>query len=488
MDPTCLPTCNLYQPQCETGEICYRLTFANSNSLIFESQGPIGVCFRQQAGFRGPRESCLRDPMGGSSNCSPNLQCVPENASTSLCRTYCNPLISGGCVPPEKCVAFPGDQNGRRYGLCLPDTGFGTPCTRDGQCPSTLTCQVYDDPSNFPEEVSNICQFNLGAGLGLSPCALRTLTDGGVVPADLSCRSGACRGDPLSLNSTPYFCYASCAEDADCSIGGRTGYCDATFGFTTAFGTFGSVRGCRPGCADESSCAAYDAGVTCRMRLISSATAPSFNGTCSPVTGQLRNGERCSFPGQCRSNFCQLDDARGVRREGVCSEPCTTTSQCVVSATDGGVDGGVFSSIECLPLTVLASRGSDFVVNTPDDRLVQRALCTGARCTSNADCAGNGSFSAVCAPMVEPSGAAPVTMRCQARTAGVRTAGQTCVQDSECSSGVCGRLQAPSMGTGSMCFEACVGGSTCPGTTTCRVAGMQVTTTRGPVNLDSCAP
>lgn len=482
-NPVCLPSCNLYQPLCETGELCYRLTYATSSSLVFESQGPIGVCFREQAGLRGARELCQRNTMGGS-NCQPNLQCVPETASTSLCRTYCNPLVSGGgCVAPEKCVSFPGDFNGRRYGLCLPDNGFGTVCTRDGQCRANSSCQPYDDPSSS-NDISNICQFNLGTSPGLSPCSPRVLTDGGVIPADLSCRSGACRGDPLAASSPNYFCYASCEQDSDCSIGGRTGFCDADFSFTTAFGTFGTVKGCRPECDSEASCSGYDAGVTCRVRLVSSATSPTLTTTCSPPFGLKAAGEPCVSSPQCRSGFCQLDDSRGARRQGVCLDPCTTASGCGAPAADAGV----FLSLGCQPMTVLASRGFDGVANTNDDRLLQRRFCAGPACTTTEDCRGDAGVSSVCAPMVEPMGPTVTSLRCLPKTAGVKGAGETCLGDNECATGVCGTLQRPSTGAGSSCFEACTATSVCAAGTTCRVGGMRVTTTRGPVNVDSCAP
>lgn len=482
-NPVCLPSCNLYQPQCETGELCFRLTYASSNSLVFESQGPIGVCFRQQAGLRTLRELCQRNEMGGS-NCQPNLQCVPETATTSLCRSYCNPLMSGGCVAPEKCVSFPGDFNGRRYGLCLPDNGFGAPCARDGQCRSNSSCQPYDDPSST-QDLSNICQFSLGTSPGLSPCAPRVLADGGVIAADLSCRSGACRGDPLASSSPSYFCYAACEADSDCSIAGRTGVCDADFTFTTAFGTSGSVRGCRPGCDSEASCGSYDAGVTCRVRLVASSSAPTLTTTCSPPAGLKTSGEPCVSSVQCRSGFCQLDDSRGARRQGVCLEPCTTASGCGAPAF--GADGGVFAALGCRPVSVFASRGFDGVANTADDRLLQRSFCAGSPCATTDDCRGDAGVTSVCALMVEPTGTAATSLRCQAR-AGVKGAGESCLGDLECESGVCGALQSPSVGSGSRCFEACTATSTCAAGTSCRLGGMRVTTSRGPVDVDSCAP
>jgi hypothetical protein len=479
--PVCLPSCNLYQPMCAQGEICFRLTYASSNSLVFESSGPIGVCFREQAGLRGPRELCARDAVTGGSNCQPNLQCVPETATTALCRTYCNPLVSGGCVGAERCVAFPGDFNGRRYGLCLPDTGFGQSCTRDTQCRANLSCQAYDDPSSS-DDVSPICQFNLGPGAGLAPCAPRA-TDAGVLSADFACRSGACRGDPLSTGSPSYFCFASCQADADCTIDGRTGVCDADFPVTTAFGTMGSVRGCRPSCESEASCAAYDAGVTCRARLVSSATEPRLTRTCSPPQGTGRAGDPCVSSVQCRSGLCQLDDSRGVRRQGVCLEPCGAGSTCAPSP-----DAGLFPSLSCLPVSVLASRGFDGQANTADDRLLQASFCAGPTCTTSAECDADGGLASVCAPMVEPAGAALVSLRCLPRTTGLRGGGESCVSDLECASGACGELQSPSMGSGRACFEACTPTSTCPGPTTCRVQGLRLATTRGPVSVDSCAP
>lgn len=482
-NPVCLPSCNLYLPMCETGELCFRLTYASSNSLVFETQGPIGVCFREQAGLRGPRESCQRNGMGGS-NCQPNLQCVPETASTALCRSYCNPLVSGGCVGAEKCVSFPGDFNGRRYGLCLPDTGFGQRCERDSQCRSTLSCQPYDDPS-ATFDLSTICQFSLGPAPGLSPCAPRVLGDGGVVPADLACRSGACRGDPLAANSPAYFCYAACAQDSDCSVGGRTGVCDADFSFTTPFGTAGTVRGCRPSCDTEASCQAYDAGVTCRLRLQASSSNPLLTSTCSPPLGTRVAGEACTSSVQCRSGLCQLDDSRGARRQGLCLEPCSAATGCGPAPTG---DAGVLQALECQRVTLLASRGFDGQPNTPDDRLLVRDVCAGAGCATNEDCRGDAGVGAVCAPMVEPTGTPIASLRCQGGGAGARGAGQSCTLDAECSSGVCGALQAPSVGAGRMCFEACTPTSACPSGTECRRAGMQVATSRGPIDVDSCAP
>lgn len=480
-NPVCLRSCNLYAPMCPVmGQICYRLTYASSNSLVFEADGPIGVCFASQAGARGLREPCVRS-MGGS-NCQPNLQCVPETAQLSLCRAYCNPTASGTCPAGEVCRSFPGDFSGRPYGLCLPDTGFGLACAGDATCRAGLSCQPYDDPS-ATSEVSGFCQFNVGAQPGLSPCADAALPDGGVLSADRSCQSGLCTKDPLfsSAAAPGYFCLAACTADADCAVGGRTGACDADFTVTTPFETPGTLRGCRPGCEAEADCAGYDAGVTCRVRVVASTSAPTYASTCSPPpTGGLPAGAGCTSSLQCRSAWCFVDDARGVRRSGTCVEPCRAPGACPSALPDGGVT----LPLACQPTALLLTRGFDGRPGTADDRYATPALCSGAACTTDADC-GPG----VCAVDVDPADAGvALVRRCRMPTTGTRVGGEACSGDLECRSGVCGVLQPPSTGAGRACFEACDGATACPGTTTCRAGGLRVDTGRGTGHFDSCAP
>jgi hypothetical protein len=473
-NPVCLPGCNLYQPECGSGEICFGLTYATTTSLVFESMGPIGVCFSPQQGLRNAREPCQRGPNG--SNCQPNLQCVPETASLALCRPYCNPFASGTCPVGEQCTSFVGDYSGREFGVCLPDTGFGAKCLSGGDsaCRAGLSCQPYDDPSDF-DEVGAVCQFNVGdAGFG-APCAPRALADGGVLLADRGCKSGKCVSDPLALSpvTAPYFCFGACASDGDC---GDAGVCDADFTLSTAYGSTGAVRGCRPKCEAESQCAGYDAGVTCKVRVQASASTPQFTTTCSPSAGALGSGESCTINGQCRSGWCVMDDARGVRRGGVCSAPCVDGSNC---AGDGGT-----MPLRCQPSVFLVHRGPDGVAPSVDDRLAVRNFCTGAPCTSDADC-GPG----VCAAV--PSAAdvqSALVLRCAAATTGLLRGGEACVQDAQCQSGACGTLQAPSTGSGKACFEACTATTTCGAGMSCRAGGLQLATARGVVAIDSCAP
>jgi len=476
----CLQACNVYTPQCQGTQVCFKLTYSGSASMVFESDGPIGVCFDPQPGLKGLHQSCVRTPTGTS--CQGHLQCAPESASVALCRNYCNPLASGMCAAGEVCTSFVGDYSGRRYGLCMSDLGFGPACAKDSQCRAGLSCQPYDDPS-ASSEISDLCQFNVGAAPGLAPCAPRALSDGGVVPADRACQSGSCRADPLAVTPA-YFCYSACAVDADCSVGGRTGTCEGSYDFTTPFGTMGTVKGCRPGCDSTDACGEYDAGVVCKLRVQTSGVKQN----CTVSAGRKLAGVPCVAGSECRSGYCQVEDARGVRHPGLCAEPCTAAAQC-------DADGGAALPVTCQPTAVLAWRGPDGLAGTGDDVISRASWCSGVPCASSDDCSGGDggvdggpSSAAICAADLDPSQPlSALVLRCRLPV-GAKRGGDPCAADAECLSGACGTLQPPSTGTGRACFEACTATSACPGTTGCRVGGLRLSTASGPVNLDSCAP
>ncbi len=463
----CLTSCNLYQPHCENGDVCFKLTYAGDTSLVFENEGPLGVCYPPQAGLRDLREPCARTATG--SNCQVNLICVPDTAQVSLCRAFCNPDVSGACPVTEHCQGFVGDWNGRRYGVCLPNNGFGLPCTGDGQCKPNLSCQAYDDPGAWTS-LTTLCQFNVGAQPGLAPCAPRPIPDGGVVPADRACQSGACRTEGLG-GGAPWQCFAACKTNADCTVGGRAGFCDGTFSFSTPNGSSGTVAGCRPGCAEALDCAGYDAGLTCRLRAVNQELHP----TCGPPLGLLPAGAPCVQSAQCRSGWCQVDDARFVGRQGTCLEACRTPAGCQAP--------GAAYPMTCAPTITALGRGPDGLALTSDDALVTMPLCVGLACGTDLDCAPDGG-PARCVPEVAPDGG--LSPRCRLPTlGGLLEAGQPCAVDAQCATGVCGQLQAPSTGTGRACFGAC---GTCPGPTTCRAGGMRVQVSGGEVSVDTCAP
>lgn len=477
---TCLSSCPLAAPTCKAGEICYKLTYSGGSGLVFDQGGPLGVCYPPQAALKGYRESCTRPAASVStSNCQPNLTCVPDSQNVSLCRTYCDLQVSNACPTGEKCHPFKGDSGGRLYGLCYPDNGWGDPCANDSSCKPNLACTPFEDPSAF-DDLTPVCQFAVGAAPGLAPCQNTPLADGGTLPADKVCQSGACAADPL-LSSAKFFCYAACKKDADCSVAGRTGVCDGDFAFPAGAAP-GKVKGCRPACGNTASCAYdYGASIVCRSRYTPGYN-PTFVTSCAPPAGLLGPGAACTTSGQCRSGFCLTEDGRGVPRRGACAEPCTATTDCAL------LDGGASATgpLACAPQTFLGFKGFDGVTNSYDDLLLSAPLCQGAGCATDDDC---GDAGVVCVPDADPADAGKrLMLRCRRPTTGVLPGASPCSQDTDCASGVCGTLQAPSTGTGKACFQACTAATVCPGTSTCRVGGMRVLTLTTNVGLDSCAP
>lgn len=479
---TCLPACNLSSPlTCKPNEICYKLTFSSSSALVFDNGGPLGVCYLPQNGLRGYRESCVRSASSVStSNCQPNLVCVPDAQNVSLCRAYCDLQAASPCPAGEKCHPFRGDQNGRLYGVCYPDNGWGDACFNDAACKPGLACSPYEDPS-AADKLAPLCQFAVGTAPGLAPCGNTPLPDAGVLPADKVCASGQCAADPLA-SSVKFFCYSACKTNADCSVGGRTGLCDGDFVFP-AVPSPGKVKGCRPACTRTAACNSdYGNAVACRSRYTPGYGSTFFT-SCAPQGGTLGPGAACTSSIQCRSGFCLTQDGRGVSRKGVCAEACETGSDC--AAPDAGSPAG---PLACSGQAFLGFQGFDGLVNTYDDVLLTAKLCNGGACTTDDDCGVDAGIH--CVPDADPADAGKrLALRCRPNHAtGILSGTSPCSKDEDCASGVCGTLQSPSTGTGKACFQACNGTTACPGSTVCRAGGMRVLTLTTNVSLDSCAP
>jgi hypothetical protein len=484
----CLETCSLYRSNdCPTGELCYKLTFTDTASLVFENGEPTGVCYTGGT-FKNVGEQCSKTAAG--SNCAPNLDCVPESATSSRCRRYCDPVSSLGCVAPDQCHPFIGDYWSNRYGLCYPDNGYGATCVNETTCRAALACMPIDDPASS-DLLSPVCQFAIGSQPALAPCAPSALPDGGTLPDDRACRSGACVTDPFAA-TRDFFCFGPCKTDPDCSVGGRQGYCDTLFNFPAIGGFTGSLKGCRPTCADEAACGEYDGGYTCRVRLTTS-SVPALKTTCAPPSGARRAGEACLQNADCRSGQCLLSDSRGVFRSGVCAEACNGQSDCEAAVVDGGLpDGGLTAQVSCATSTLLGFRGFDAVAGTSDDKFVSASLCLPATCASDEACGDvDAGTSMRCVPEYAPaSPGVAYELRCRPPSlSGVMEAGATCAVDSDCASGVCGTLQAPSTGTGKTCFRACDASSVCAAGLTCRDATLRVDLAFGGFQaLRSCVP
>jgi hypothetical protein len=473
----CAEGCSLYHPTCPNQQICYKLTFTATNSLVFDTDGPAGVCFAKANGLKDYNQACTRS--GAMSNCQPNLVCIPDDDNVSLCRTFCDPNDSNACPVGELCHTFPGDTEGHRYGLCYRDNGWGDACTSDTSCRTGESCQPYDDPSAIGS-LAPVCEFNTGTAGAMAPCAPQTLPDGGMKSADSMCNSGTCVGDPFYAPTSQYYCYAACATDADCTENGHTGTCDGTFDFLTSTGTMGTENGCRPHCNADSECAPYGSASSCRVRIVPGYNA-SLSAACSPPVGSRGVGEPCNSNASCLSGFCQQVDGRGTNRLGVCASPCLSAAQC---QNDGGAVMQV-APLDCLRVDQFGWFGFDGVNSTSDDTELPLPICTGAACTTDNDC-----DAGVCAPDIAGDGGfnSFALLHCMAATGAGGAAGTMCATNNDCASGVCGQLQAPSTGFGSQCYQACDMTTACPGTTVCRAKGMRIQTVFGSLDLDTCAP
>lgn len=468
--PTCLEACRAYSPTCPNGEYCMVLHGSNSSDpwmVVFENGEPLGYCHTPQPGLKLYREACT----GAAATCQQNLECVPDTASTAVCRAFCDP-ISPKCPTGEICHRFPGDAWGREYGLCYADNGYQNPCTRDSECKSGLSCSPGENPA-APSNFSNYCHFaGAGTSTAMAPCL-----------SNLSCLSGFCRAD-TARPSSPYVCYGACDQDDDCqNVGGRSGLCVGKFDFnSTHYPSGGDLAGCTPFCSSDSTCTEYGVGYRCQVEVKNTVTPPASKLVqyCAVPTADGGVGDPCSSNSTCESDFCLRKDGRGVNRKGFCSAPCSDQARCLVP------DGGV---MKCTQTPILASSGDDGKPNTGDDRHLLPALCGGLACTSDQDCAPP--LGTCTLDVHPPSLLSGLATFCRADSLGGTLPGgdTSCTRDNDCVSGVCASRKAPA--TGKVCFRPCVVGSgaPCPGGTSCVQDGVEVSAPDGTlVNFTACVP
>ncbi len=490
--PICSKPCSLYTPDCPANQVCLKLTYAGTNSLVFDKGEPIGMCYPPFSGLKYYREACTRTAT--TQSCQPNLECVPDTSNSAVCRAFCNPNASGTCPPSELCHPFPGDFSDHRYGLCYADNGYGQECARDAECRPALACAPGDDPS-APGGLATFCHFKVGAAPALAKCAGVAAPDGGTVVPDSVCASGACRGDD-PVRPAAFFCYGACHTDADCADAGRPAACDGDFEFT-GNGVTAAVKGCRPTCQRAADCADYGPGITCTSQVDVLYYVPKLSQVCGPVRGAAKAGQPCVANDDCRDGYCFRQDGRGAARRGECRSPCATNADCAVDgglapdagATDAGpADAGTgVGAPVCLDVALLGGTGYDGVPGTADDRHIGTRQCAGPSCVSDADCAAP----RLCVPEASP--AAPLTqlaLRCLPPTPlGAKTGGVACATDSECASGACAYLQPPSTGFGRVCFEPCAGSTACPAGTVCHAGGAFIFTPNGSSqSFTACTP
>ncbi|MFL5318433.1 MAG: hypothetical protein ACJ790_02165 [Myxococcaceae bacterium] len=460
----CLRSCNLYTPNCATDELCLKLTFSDTASLVFESGAPLGVCSQPFNGLKFYKENC------SNNNCQPNLQCVPDNAQSSSCKAFCDPSAPS-CATGETCHPYPGDFNGRQYGLCYPNNGYGDVCTAESACKPGLSCAPFVDPSTF-SEVSTACRFGGDAGVAYAPCT-----------ADTQCRSGLCAND-LSLGANKLFCFAACSTDTDCTVGGRQGFCDNASDVTIPPYSPTTISGCKPACDDAAQCAAYASGMLCRLRVTSEAGVAKALRTCQLPIGSNEIGASCISDSDCKAGFCNRRDSRGAFRPGICTAPCASAGDCVTSLSDGGS----LSLPSCTVTAFNVNAGVDGVLNTVDDRDVSAKVCAPPSCAQASDCPPN---FPLCTVDSDPSAtSSSFVLRCRSAAFGSKIGGDPCTSDGECQSNACAELLPPSPGTGRVCLEPCVEGqTTCATNLTCRANAARLLAKDGSaVTFTACVP
>lgn len=460
----CRTSCNLYSPNCPAGQVCLKLTFSGSPSLVFETGAPLGVCSPPFSGLKFYRESC-----GPTQPCQPNLQCVQDSPTTSTCKAYCDPAAPQ-CQTGELCHPYPGDFYGHEYGLCYGNTGVGDACSRESACDGGQSCTPRPDPTVF-NNVSTECRFYPPATApGLSPCT-----------ADNQCRSSFCANDP-AVSTAKFYCFAACAVDADCSVSGRTGYCDTTSNITIAPYPATTIRGCRPACDNAAACTAYNANFTCRMVTQTAATgAARTRRTCQPPLGAGKPGDFCSGNADCASGFCWRRDSRGQFRSGICTAPCVDNNDCTAALLDGGT-----ASLGCSLTTLNHTAGPDGIINSADDVDAVSKVCAPPACAADEECP---ALYPQCTVDADPAASTSgLVLRCRSAALGAKRGGDACTNDSECSSGACAEVVA-APGT-RVCLQPCVTATTtCAAGLTCRTDGARVLAKNGSAALfTACVP
>lgn len=403
--------------------------------------GADGVCFGAQKGQR-----CSETVA-----CDLGLTCVSTGADT-VCLEACN-LYTPECPAGELCLKLTLKNGpslvfdeGAPLGVCYPPLqglrGYHEACADNCQpnlecvpdSATASTCEAFCDPADPACAPSEKCH---------------------PYPGDWS---GRCTGD--SLTSTPaFFCFAPCQSDLDCAVDGRTGVCDGKFPVTTQY-VSSSVTGCRPACSGPTDCAAFGATAD-QCRLTFDAQRGRSVQVCARAWG---TAAACAADSACASGYCARTDGRGVVRQGVCSSPCSTTTECQRGA--------------CASTALFSNAGGVGV------RAVT-SICGGGACTRDADCSAPWS---VCAVDVDPQSAMTnLVSACRAPTSGANFAGEGCSADSDCTSGACGEVAASGQ---KVCLSLCqVSGTDCPAAQRCVAAGVRLRRADGAFqSFDGCVP
>lgn len=427
----CSAECSVYESpsRCPADTVCSRVGWRDG--------APVGACVPDV----GLSEGELCSP---TQQCRPDLECVPDSATTARCRANCDLASPGSCVSPNACrrvVELDVQNVPQTYGLCYPSTTKYL-----DTCETAAGCQAWQVCSQGPERddgtrLSNICQLPAqGTATGIAGCNV-----------DADCRTGYCvRSNPANVNGAfAGHCQQACTSDSQCP--GENSACTLTpVDWFDATGTpiQSPVAACVPQCAGELDCRPGD---TCVAQL-------NFEGTkwisrCLPApqpTGAL-GGDHCTKDADCRSGTCLQNP--GNPTDGICLGACSTNDDCA-----GPYGACPFYGV------LMPTPGSGQVPGGTD----VANICWGGdeypanQCVNDAACFSlpHGDKRRVCVERPHP--ALNTTLyNCMPATGDV-PGGGACVSDLECASGKCIEWKsALQPGTERRCLARCVDQANC---------------------------
>ena len=375
------------------------------------------TCVNGSCGMRGLGQVCTASSQCKSGFCADGVCC--ESDCAGLCRFCALPSSLGRCVLVGANVPDPRTA----IGVADParscrDQGAGS-CATNGRCDGQGACDRYPNGTTCREQTCN-------------PATNEWTADG-------VCLNGAC-AVPDSRPCTPFNCTgnrcgSSCAANNECS---DQNVCVAGSCGKQAIGSL---------CAHDGDCASNFCaqGICCNSRCDGSCQAcnvPGMLGTCSAVpdgwqdpTGTCKDqgAASCGNDGACNGAGACRKYGAGI----ICApQRCSGDVKTLPSTCDGGGNCVAGASAACAPFTCASD---------------------GANC--NTACVGEG-----------PSPMCQAPTKCMGGKCGQASRGQSCLDNSDCQSGL-------SCAGGVCCDRPC--GGTCesctlPGTVgTCSATGCQ---------------
>ncbi len=391
---TCRTVCDLYASDCPAGKACTAV--AREGRVVMNDDGsPVAACVDASTG------AGLDQPCSSTTGCAAGLFCLPESATESSCKPFCNPDGTGAsCGGGDECIALSLGENGEAVGVCSTPSSWFDACTTDLDCDAGQGCA----PSYEDGVLIGRCVFTTGTGTALSPC-----------DDDADCRSDFCV--PFESGSSAGFCFGGCDTDAACN---GEGFC-SEYLFTVGVRTV-PMNGCRAGCLSDDECAEYP-GAICGIGVIEE----QLVGICTMPDGAAGPGDFCTSDAACGTGICFDNGVVGhPADEGFCLGPCG-------------------SDVDCGPDTACRLTALNIGTSTAP-RYDTMEICWGLECTGDASCPEGWA----CGFDAEPADPANDLRPSCFPAYGAGLAGTSCTTDLDCRTNQC-----RSWGVDTICLGPC---------------------------------